>query len=113
MKRLLAATLLLPAAAFAHAHLQKSSPAEGTTLVVAPKSVQLQFSEAAQLTAASVQRDGEAKQELAHPLVAAAKQVDVSLPALPGGHYSLAWRVLSADGHVMAGTLHFSVGAPR
>lgn len=113
MKRVLAATLLLPAAAFAHAHLQKSTPAEGAALVLAPKAVQLQFSEAAQLTAASVQRDGEAQQALAHVALPAAKQVEVALPPLAPGHYALAWRVRSADGHLMSGTLHFGIGAPR
>jgi copper transport protein len=111
MKTLLATLLLLPGVAGAHAHLLKSTPAEGATLNQAPKSVQLQLSEAAQLTAASLQREGAAKTELPHPIVAAAKQIEVPLPGLAAGHYVLAWRALSADGHVMSGTLHFSVGA--
>jgi methionine-rich copper-binding protein CopC len=110
MKKLAMLCVLLPAAAFAHAHLQKSSPAEGAALAVAPKSVQLQFSEAAQLTGLSVQRKGAALQALPHATVAAAKQVEAALPELVPGQYALAWRVLSADGHVMNGTLHFTVG---
>jgi methionine-rich copper-binding protein CopC len=112
-KAMVATSLLVPGLALAHAHLLKATPAEGAELVVAPKAVQLQFSEAAQLTAASLQAEGGAKQDLPHEAAPAATQVELPLPALAAGHYALAWRVLSADGHVMSGTLHFAVGAPR
>jgi methionine-rich copper-binding protein CopC len=33
----------------------------------------------------------------------------VSLPALPAGRYTVAWRVLSVDSHVTEGTFSFRV----
>jgi methionine-rich copper-binding protein CopC len=41
----------------------------------------------------------------------AAQQVTVPLPPLTPGAYLVAWRVISDDGHVMAGVLHFTLSA--
>jgi len=42
--------------AFAHAHLNSSTPAAGAQLTVAPQTLTLEFSEAAQLTAPPASR---------------------------------------------------------
>lgn len=95
--------------ASAHAHLEKSSPADGSVLTTSPSSIVLSFSEAARLTALSIQRDDEAKQSLKPLPTSAAQQISVPLPPLKPGAYSLTWRVLSDDGHMMSGTLHFTL----
>lgn len=100
-------------AASAHAHLEKSSPAEGSTVTTAPAQVVLEFSEAVRLTALSIAKGDEPKQALKPLPATAAPRVAVALPPLTTGMYSLAWRVLSDDGHMMAGTLHFAVAAER
>lgn len=100
-------------AASAHAHLEKSSPAEGSIVTTSPGQVVLEFSEAVRLTALSIAKGDEAKQALKPLPTAAAQHVAVPLPALTPGTYSLPWRVLSDDGHMMAGTLHFTVAAER
>ena len=41
----------------------------------------------------------------------AAQQVSVPLPQLTPGTYTVSWRAVSDDGHVMPGTLHFTLGA--
>ena len=97
--------------ASAHAHLEKSSPADGSVLTTSPSSIALNFSEAARLTALSIQRGDEAKQNLKPLPTTAAQQISVPLPPLKPGAYSLTWRVLSDDGHVMSGTLHFTLAA--
>ena len=98
-------------AASAHAHLEKSSPADGSVITTSPPSIVLSFSEAARLTALSIQRGEEAKQNVKPLPTAAAQQITVPLPPLKPGAYSLSWRVLSDDGHVMSGTLHFTLAA--
>jgi len=98
-------------AASAHAHLQKSSPADGSVITTSPSSLVLNFSEAARLTALSIQKDSEPPQNLKPLPTTAAQQITVPLPPLMPGTYSVSWRVLSDDGHVVSGALHFTVAA--
>ena len=95
--------------ASAHARLVSSSPADGSVITKSPSSIVLSFSEAARLTALSIKRSDEAKQSLKPLPTTAAEQISVPLPPLKPGAYSLTWRVLSDDGHVMSGTLHFTL----
>ena len=96
--------------AHAHAHLSASIPQDGST-GKAPEQIVLTFSESARLTAISLQREGEASRKLAVPATSAA-QVTVPLHKLAPGRYTLSWRLLSADGHVTSGSLHFTVAEP-
>jgi methionine-rich copper-binding protein CopC len=95
----------------AHAHLQKSSPADNSVITTSPSNLVLNFSEAARLTALSIQKDEEPKQNLKPLPTTAAQQISVPLPPLTPGSYSVSWRVLSDDGHVMSGTLHFTLAS--
>jgi methionine-rich copper-binding protein CopC len=97
--------------ASAHAHLQKSSPAENSVITTSPSSLVLNFSEAARLTALSIQKGSESPQKLKPLPAAAAQQISVPLPSLTPGTYSVSWHVLSDDGHMMSGTLHFTLAA--
>lgn len=101
------------APALAHAQLESSSPADGTVLEHAPASATLTFDEHVRPI------DGETR--LTRPdgtsttLEAHSRDDDVlaALPSdLPDGSYVLTYRVVSADGHPVTGTLDFSVGAP-
>jgi methionine-rich copper-binding protein CopC len=71
----------------------------------------LNFSEAARLTVLSIQKDSEPKQDLKPLPTAAAQQISIPLPALTPGTYSVSWRAVSDDGHVMPGTLHCTLAA--
>ena len=93
----------------AHAHLEKSTPAEGSTLSVAPAVLEMTFSEAARLTALSIQSDREARQAIKELPAAAGKTLRIALPPLAPGVYTLAWRVIAADGHVSSGVVHFTI----
>ena len=97
----------------AHAHLQKSSPADNSVITTSPSNLVLNFSEAARLTALSIQKDEESKQNLKPLPTTAAQQISVPLPPLTPGTYSVNWRVVSDDGHIMAGALHFTLAADR
>src|SRR5256886_9105244 len=57
--------------ASAHAHLQKASPADGSVVTTSPSRIVLNFSEAARLTAASIQKGDQPRQNL-QPLPATA-----------------------------------------
>ena len=101
------------ATASAHAHLQKASPADGSVVTMSPSRIVLDFSEAARLTAASIQKGDEPRQSLNSLPAAAARQISVPLPQLTPGSYSVTWRVVSEDGHVMSGTLRFTLAPDR
>jgi copper transport protein len=94
----------------AHAHLKESQPAEGSVIDAAPASIVLKFSESAQLTALTVQKEGAAEQKIAPLPAASSAQLSVPAPKLAPGKYTVSWRVVSADNHVMAGKLHFTIG---
>lgn len=111
-KRLVGVTLLACATlAHAHAHLRSSVPADASTLDTSPPGLVLNFSEAALLAAASIQKAGAAPLRLAPLPTKAALQVRFALPALEPGAYVVSWRALSADGHIMPGEIHFTIGA--
>lgn len=102
-------------AARRHVHLEKSSPAEGET-VVAPKSVSLWFSEKVDLKMTNV-KVADAKGAAA--AIGALKRdtatkapvtADFTTPLAPGA-YTLNWSVAGADGHPQKGTVKFSVKA--
>jgi methionine-rich copper-binding protein CopC len=109
--RLVCALALLAcgAAAFAHTHLTKSVPADGSTVTVSPPKFVLTFAEPARLTALSIQKDSEPAKRLAPLPAAAAAEISVTAPRLAAGKYVLAWRALSDDGHVMPGKISFTV----
>lgn len=112
MNRTMVALALLAAAglAQAHAHLHESQPANNATLSTAPTAVSLKFSEAVQVTALTLKRDGDPLTRKLEPLPkAASADVSVPLPALKSGDYTVTYRVLSDDGHLMSGTVKFKL----
>ena len=103
-----AALFLLVATAHAHAHLTAAVPAEGSA-GKAPEHIVLTFSESARITALSLQREGEEPRKLAPLPAEMAARIAIPLPKLLPGKYTLSWRAVGDDGHVVPGTLHFTV----
>jgi len=104
-----AALLAFAAVANAHTRLKVSVPAEGSVITVSPANIVLTFSGPTRLTALTVRKEGEAEQKVSPLPAELAAQVTVPSPKLAPGKYIVSWRVVGADSHVMAGTLHFSV----
>jgi methionine-rich copper-binding protein CopC len=95
----------------AHAHLKASNPKEGAVVTEMPASISLTFSESARITALWIQKDQEPKQKLTAPTTAG-EQIDVTVPTLSPGAYTLSWRVVSTDdNHIMSAELHFKVAS--
>ncbi|HWL61258.1 MAG TPA: copper resistance CopC family protein [Steroidobacteraceae bacterium] len=105
---LIAATLASPA--FAHTKLKASVPADGSTVETAPAAFMLSFSEPARLTALSVQKEGGAEQKITGLPTAASAEAKVAAPKLENGRYTLTYRLVGADGHVINGKVSFTVG---
>jgi len=101
---------LLPGAALAHAHLLHSQPADGSALAASPPRVHLEFAAPATLTSLSLEGGGGDARKLGPLPDAPAREFSVDLPVLAPGSYTVKYRVLSADHHVMAGSIHFTIG---
>ena len=110
----LAALVLLPAIADAHAVLVRAVPPPRATLRVAPRRARLWFSERLEPVYSTVSVSSEAT---GTPVATGATAVSaddprllsVALPPLAGGAYTVQYRVLSVDGHVVEGAYSFTV----
>jgi len=98
---------------FAHAALTKAEPARRAVLSTSPKQVRLWFNEEIEADYASLSlhdANGKAlteKKPLVHP--DDAKSIYLELPELIGGQYTVKFRVLSVDGHVVDSEYKFTV----
>lgn len=98
--------------ASAHDALVSSSPAEGARLDAAPTSVSLEFTaEVMDVGALILVVDADGKDWVAGDPTVLPSTVSVPLAAdLPVGGYEVRWRVVSSDGHPIAGVVPFTVG---
>jgi methionine-rich copper-binding protein CopC len=99
--------------AHAHAHLLRATPADGSVLTQAPASFVFEFNEAATLTSLTLQKDSQASQKIGALPAKPSAQFSIPAPKLDPGSYTLSYRVLSDDNHVMSGTIRFRVSAEK
>jgi len=106
--------ILIPAAALAHAMLDRASPRVGSTVASAPKELLLWFTEKLEpafSTAEVHNAQGATVQSgKAHVDGSDRTELRVPLKALPPGIYLVSWRVLSVDTHRTQGSFTFKVG---
>lgn len=106
------AVLALPVAAFAHAHLESSVPAKGSTVQTSPGKVELVFNEPVGLTALKIQKKGDSTARDLTPLPKDdSVYLSVPLSKLADGDYVLTYAGLSSDQHESKGTIEFKVSA--
>ncbi|MFF7473252.1 copper resistance protein CopC [Streptomyces sp. NPDC008092] len=101
--------------ASAHAALTGSDPSQGVVVTKAPDQVSLTFSENVSMNDNSIRvLDPKGKRvDLAKPGNLSGTTYGVQLKSgLGKGTYTVAWQVVSADSHPVAGAFTFSVGAP-
>lgn len=106
------AVSLSAAAALAHAHLVRATPAEDAS-VPPPSEVAIRFSERLEPAfSAIVVRDGSGKQVDKHDSrldKTDGLTLHVSLPPLIAGEYRVEWRAVSTDSHKIQGSYTFRV----
>lgn len=114
MRRLASALLALgllvaaPTAAFAHDVLERTNPADGTTVTTLPDSVVLTFSEAPLALGAQVVVAGPSGQVSSGAPTISGRDVRQAIaPSAPGGDYTVSYRITSDDGHPVTGTFSF------
>jgi methionine-rich copper-binding protein CopC len=104
-----AALLGLSMVAQAHTHLKEAQPADGSVVNAAPSNIVLKFTQAARITALTLQKDGSAEQKLEPLPTEASAEITVPAGKLAPGKYVVNWRVVSADNHIMSGKVQFTV----
>jgi len=110
---LLILLLMIPISSWGHAYLVKSSPARRAMLSSPPTRVVLwfnerleaQFSQLAVWNAEGQQVDGGDVQVGPDD----GKRLSVGIPPLPAGSYTVKYRVLSVDGHVVESEFPFTI----
>lgn len=98
--------------AFAHAHLEKATPAAGAT-VSAPSAIRLEFSEDIEPKFSGLTLTGPGGAASLGTATLAPGRADtlvvpVEKPLAPGA-YTVKWRALSADSHKTQGAFSFTV----
>lgn len=117
MNRTLIAALLalfvLPAPAFAHAHLERATPAPGARLTTAPRELVLTFNEAPTLAMSALRLLGPDSSDvslgtLGHAGGALTLSASIT-GALRAGTYAVFWQTAGDDGHVQHGSYRFVI----
>lgn len=110
----IAALIACPVAAFAHAHLDRATPAAGSTVTTAPSEVVLLFTDKLESAFSTIEvRDAQGTAVQAGKASVDPKQrtrLSVPLKPLGPGAYKVIWRVLSVDTHRAQGDFTFRVG---
>src|ERR1700733_11865337 len=107
----LLSVLCFATSASAHASLVSVEPGDGSVLALAPKTVQLRFNEAVTPAVISL-IDAEGRTRDDATVQAADETIVITLPGnLPRGTQVVSYRVISADGHPVGGSMLFSIGA--
>ncbi|MCX5065836.1 copper resistance protein CopC [Micromonospora lupini] len=107
--------LLIPASpAWAHNTLRSAAPVQESTLSRAPTEIVLEFVERLDPPFTTIVLTDAAKRKIptGDPVVDGAKGSVQVTEALPNGSYTVAYRVVSTDGHPVQGSYPFTVADP-
>ncbi|MEO7000049.1 MAG: copper resistance CopC family protein [Terracoccus sp.] len=100
--------LAFPSLASAHDVLQKTTPADGTTLTTMASTVTLQFAEPPLAIGTQVIVKGpDGDVAAGKPTIEGNNVVQAVSTTAPGGRYTVTYRVTSDDGHPVSGTFSF------
>ena len=110
-----AAALVLPSVASAHAYLIRTEPAASGVLESPPATVQLTYDEAVEPRFAIISvTDAAGHQVTTGPVQRSPTNPDTLVvplrPHLPEGWYLIYWRAISVDGHPVQGAFTYAVG---
>jgi copper transport protein len=102
--------LAFPASAFAHASLTGKSPSYRERMSTPPHAVVLRFDQTIELLPKAIVVLDRHGKSVAGETRLGTRALIASLPRLPRGPYTVRWRAMSNDGHVVSGVYTFGVG---
>lgn len=107
----LAAAALIGTPAAAHDTLISSTPSTGEVLEQAPEEIRLTFSaDLLDLGGEILVTDEQGAQHTDGAMVVDGADASIGVDDLADGGYTVAWRVVSSDGHPISGVIPFAVG---
>ena len=108
-------SLAFPAAGWAHATLVRVVPEDGSVLAAGPRAVRVVFDDDVRLgSGIKAIRNGGGSVLAGKARVVRGRTLVVPLrQGLQDGDYTVLWRVVSEDGHTIAGVTAFGIGAGR
>jgi methionine-rich copper-binding protein CopC len=105
--------LMVPANVLAHAFLDHSDPKVGSVVAKPPSEIKLWFTEEIEPDFSTIEVDDSNGKRIdkqdAYQDSSDKKLLIVSIPALPGGEYTVNWKVVSTDTHHTHGSFKFTV----
>ena len=101
--------LAAPGAAFAHASIRGEWPAYRQRLDYSPRKVILHFDQSVEVLPSAIRVLDANGRNLAGPTRAITRGLEAGIPILPRGPYTVRWKALSTDGHVVNGVYTFGV----
>jgi copper transport protein len=104
--------LACPAPAFAHAALTGKSPSYRERLATAPHEVVLRFDQTIETLPEGIVVLDARGRNVAGKARMLPRTLFAPLPRLARGAYTVRWRAMSTDGHVVSGVYTFGVGVP-
>jgi copper transport protein len=104
--------LAFPASAFAHASLRVEQPIFGQRLQFSPHFVALRFDQVVDALPDGIQVLDARGRNHAGAARVRDRTVYAPVPRLPRGAYTVRWRAISLDGHVVSGVYTFGVRVP-
>jgi copper transport protein len=105
------AALALPAQAFAHATLERTSPSFEQRLSTSPRTVTLRFDQYIERLPYAIRLYSTHGELLVPRIRSRGRDLIASVPKLRRGAYTIRWHALSGDGHVVSGVFTFGVRA--
>ncbi|NRQ51744.1 copper resistance CopC family protein [Aeromicrobium stalagmiti] len=107
------AIAVTPSAASAHAALADSNPKDGATLTALPDQVTISLNEPVRDPAQIAVLDESGTRVNSKTVTVADKTASSQILDQPApGKYTMSYRVVSADGHSVTGTINFAIEAP-
>jgi copper transport protein len=104
--------LAFPALASAHATLRYTTPKFGTELQRGPAQIALHFDQHVKVLPGSIKVLNGVGKQFALPTRAQGRDVVADVRSLKLGAYTVRWRAISADSHVVSGVWTFGVRVP-
>ncbi|MET0658594.1 MAG: copper resistance CopC family protein [Steroidobacteraceae bacterium] len=105
----IAGLLFVSATAQAHSSLTRTVPANGAVLDASPAVIEMSFRDAVRLTSVVVVKPDRTQLTLTFTPAGSAASFKVNRPQLAPGRNEIRWKALSKDGHVIGGTLLFTL----
>jgi copper transport protein len=106
------AALAFPAAASAHATLRSTTPPFGHELQTAPPVIRLHFDQQVRILPGAIELLNSHGKNFAGPAYIQGSDVVAPVRRLKTGAYTVRWRAISADSHVVSGVWTFGLRVP-